>query len=153
MPALNAGGLRALPADKLAQGSGSLNFVRQLGGAFGVNLLSVVIDRRSSFHGDALAQAMTASNAAAAESINGCRYCLPIGANPFGNRLPEGVNPGSMYYLESILVPKAQLFAYQDGFYVVAVFFCLAIIPAWFMRGKPRSAAAAKPIAAKASGS
>ncbi len=53
-----------------------------------------------------------------------------------------------MAYLEIMLVPKAQLFAYQDGFIVVAIFFCLAIIPAWFMRGKPRSAVAAKPAAA-----
>jgi DHA2 family multidrug resistance protein len=148
MPALNAGGLRALPADKLAQGSGSLNFVRQLGGAFGVNLLSVVIDRRSSFHGDALAQAMTASNAAAAESINRLAIIVGHWGNPFGSRLPQGVDPSSMAYLESMLVPKAQLFAYQDGFFVVAIFFFLAIIPAWFMRGKPRSTVAAKSIAA-----
>ncbi|XBS71576.1 MFS transporter [Acerihabitans sp. KWT182] len=150
MPALNAGGLRALPADKLAQGSGSLNFVRQLGGAFGVNLLSVVIDRRSSFHGDALAQAMTASNAAAAESINRLSIIVGHWGNPFGSRLPEGVDPSSMAYLESMLVPKAQLFAYQDGFFVVAVFFFLAIIPAWFMRGKLRAAAPVKPVAVRA---
>jgi MFS family permease len=139
LPALNAGGLRALPADKLAQGSGSLNFVRQLGGAFGVNLLSVIIDRRTSFHGDALAQALTADNAAAAESINRLLVLFTHWGNPFGTRLPEGVHPGSMYYLESMLVPKAQLLAYQDGFYVVAVFFFLALIPAWFMRGKNRA--------------
>ena len=40
-PALNAGALRALPAELLAQGSGAVNFVRQLGGALGVNLISV----------------------------------------------------------------------------------------------------------------
>lgn len=134
LPALNAGALRALPADKLAQGSGSLNFVRQLGGAFGVNLLSVIIDRRTIFHGDALAQALTAANATAAESIGRLGLLYSHWGNPFGNRLPEGVNPGAMVFLENMLVPKAQLFAYQDGFYVVAVFFTLAIIPAWFMR-------------------
>ncbi|TKI06527.1 DHA2 family efflux MFS transporter permease subunit [Martelella alba] len=145
LPALNAGGLRALPPDKLAQGSGSLNFIRQLGGAFGVNVLSVVIDRRTTFHGDALAQALTADNAAAAEAINRLSILFSHWGNPFGTRLPEGVPPGAMSYLESMLVPKAQMFAYQDGFYVVAIFFFLAIIPAWFMRGKARSGINAEP--------
>lgn len=145
LPALNAGALRALPADKLAQGSGSLNFVRQLGGAFGVNLLSVIIDRRTIFHGDALAQALTAANATAAESISRLALLFSHWGNPFGSRLPEGVNPGSMAYLETMLVPKAQLFAYQDGFYIVAVFFFAAIVPAWFMRGQGRPASELQP--------
>src|SRR3546814_9687269 len=67
LPALNAGALRALPDSQLAQGSGSVNFVRQLGGAFGVNLLAIFVERRTTFHGDALAQTITAANPAAVE--------------------------------------------------------------------------------------
>jgi hypothetical protein len=36
MPLLNAGALSVLPSGMLAQGTGTINFVRQLGGAFGV---------------------------------------------------------------------------------------------------------------------
>ncbi len=140
LPALNAGALRALPHDRLVQGSGSLNFVRQLGGAFGVNLLSVLIDRRTIFHGDALAQALTPANSAAIEALTRLGMIFSHWGNPFGNRLPTGVNPGSMAYLETVLVPKARLFAYQDGFYVVAIVFFLAIIPAFIMgRGSTTS--------------
>ncbi len=32
-----------------------MNFTRQLGGAFGVNLLAVALERRTAFHGEALA--------------------------------------------------------------------------------------------------
>jgi EmrB/QacA subfamily drug resistance transporter len=140
LPALNAGALRALPPDRLTQGSGSLNFVRQLGGAFGVNLLSVLIDRRTIFHGDALAQALTPANSAAIEALTRLGIIFSHWGNPFGNRLPTGVHPGSLAFLETVLVPKARLFAYQDGFHVVAVVFLLAIVPAFFMgRGSKAS--------------
>jgi DHA2 family multidrug resistance protein len=133
LPALNAGALRALPAEKLAQGSGSLNFVRQLGGALGVNLLSVIIDRRTTFHGAALAQALTPDNDAANTSIRRLGLLYSHWGNPFGERFQQGIHPGALEFLERELTAKAQWLAYQDGFYVVAIFFFLAIIPAIFM--------------------
>lgn len=141
LPALNAGALRALPRDRLAQGSGSLNFVRQLGGAFGVNLLSVLIDRRTAFHGDALAQALTPANSAGIEALTRLSVLFSHWGNPFGNRLPTGIHAGSMGFLETVLVPKARLIAYQDSFYVVAIVFFLAIIPAYVMGGRSKTSA------------
>jgi hypothetical protein len=35
--------------------------------------------------------------------------------------------------LSRTIIPKAQMFAYQDGFMVLALVFLLAIIPAWMM--------------------
>jgi EmrB/QacA subfamily drug resistance transporter len=135
-PALNAGALRALPAELLAQGSGAVNFVRQLGAALGVNLLSVLVDRRTIFHGDALAQAMTPATSAASAAVQQLSLIEAHWGNPFGTRLPTGVPPAIMSYLEAMLVPKAQLLAYQDGFIVVAVMFFIALLPAWLMRRK-----------------
>jgi MFS family permease len=136
MPALNAGALRALPPELLAQGSGSLNFVRQLGGVLGVNLLSVLVDMRMTFHGDALAQAITPATSAAGAAISQLSRLLLHWGNPFGTRLPTGAPPITMTYLESMLVPKAQMLAYQDGFYVVAIMFFVAVLPALLMRGQ-----------------
>ncbi|KAA0887986.1 DHA2 family efflux MFS transporter permease subunit [Oryzomonas rubra] len=137
-PSLNAGALRALPHELLAQGSGALNFIRQLGGAMGVNLLSVLIDRRTTFHGDALAQAMTPASAAASNAVQQLGLMLTHWGNPFGTRLPSGAPPAAMNYLERILVPKAQWLAYQDGFHVVAVMFFAALLPALLMRRRAR---------------
>jgi len=136
MPALNAGALRALPPELLAQGSGSLNFVRQFGGVLGVNLLSVLVDMRMTFHGDALAQAITPATSAAGAAISQLSRLLLHWGNPFGTRLPTGAPPITMTYLESMLVPKAQMLAYQDGFYVVAITFFVAVLPALLMRGQ-----------------
>ena len=138
-PALNAGALRALPSEQLAQGSGAVNFVRQFGGALGVNLLSVVIDRRTTFHADALAQAVTPATAAASEAVQRLGPMLAHWGNPFGSRMPANAPPVAMAYLNSMLVPKAQLLAYQDGFLVVAMVFAAALLPAWLMcRGRRR---------------
>ncbi len=56
IPSLSAGALRALPLAQISQGSGALNFIRQLGGAFGVNLFSVLLDRRTNTHFHALSE-------------------------------------------------------------------------------------------------
>ena len=47
IPALNVGAVQALAGTELAYASSAVNFVRQLGGAAGVNLLAVVLEWRS----------------------------------------------------------------------------------------------------------
>ncbi len=46
IPGLNAGALRLLPPGMEAAGSGAVNFFRQLGGAFGVTLLALLLEAR-----------------------------------------------------------------------------------------------------------
>src|SRR3546814_8120470 len=65
MPSLNAGALKALPMTQLGQGSGAINFVRQLGGAFGVNLLSIALERRSQLYVDSFTAAQHAGRSEA----------------------------------------------------------------------------------------
>lgn len=50
MPALNIGGLRALSQAQTHQGSAVINFARQLGGAFGVNLFALLLEWRVGAH-------------------------------------------------------------------------------------------------------
>jgi len=47
IPALNVGAVQSLAGSELAYASAAVNFVRQLGGAIGVNVLAVVLDWRS----------------------------------------------------------------------------------------------------------
>jgi len=47
IPALNVGAVQSLTGSELAYASSAINFVRQLGGAVGVNLLAVVLEWRS----------------------------------------------------------------------------------------------------------
>ncbi|MEQ8797817.1 MAG: DHA2 family efflux MFS transporter permease subunit [Salinisphaeraceae bacterium] len=50
LPALNLDALRGLPDGLMHQGSGVINFARQLGGAFGVNLFALLLDWRVRQH-------------------------------------------------------------------------------------------------------
>ncbi|MFP6848786.1 MAG: DHA2 family efflux MFS transporter permease subunit [Pseudomonas sp.] len=51
LPALSTGSLDILSSEELAQGAGAITFVRQLGGAFGVNLLTFFLEWRHSAEG------------------------------------------------------------------------------------------------------
>jgi DHA2 family multidrug resistance protein len=46
IPALNVGAVQSLTGNELAQASSAINFLRQLGGAAGVNLLAVFLEHR-----------------------------------------------------------------------------------------------------------
>ena len=46
MPALTTGALDALDREQVPHGAGAITFVRQLGGAFGVNLLTFFLEWR-----------------------------------------------------------------------------------------------------------
>ena len=68
-PAISSGALKVLPPHLIGQGSGASNFARQLGGAFGVNLLTVFIERRTIMHADALAATQTSDNSTTIELL------------------------------------------------------------------------------------
>ncbi len=75
IPALNAGAVQGLPLGQIAQGAGALNFVRQLGGAFGTSLLSLVLQWRMASHqGELAASVDTAASAldAATRAFDDC---------------------------------------------------------------------------------
>ena len=59
LPALSTGSLDILSQEELAQGAGAITFVRQLGGAFGVNLLTFFLEwRHAREGGDAPGEAL-----------------------------------------------------------------------------------------------
>ncbi|MEX0730219.1 MAG: DHA2 family efflux MFS transporter permease subunit [Aquisalimonadaceae bacterium] len=51
---INAGALRILDYSQVSQGAGAVSFARQIGGALGVNLLSLILDRRTLYHARAM---------------------------------------------------------------------------------------------------
>lgn len=51
IPSLNLGAMRALPPELISAGAGVNNFLRQLGGAVGVNLVGIVLEWRLQAYG------------------------------------------------------------------------------------------------------
>jgi MFS transporter, DHA2 family, multidrug resistance protein len=127
-PSLNVAALRALKPEHLSQGAGMINFARQLGGAFGVNLLSVTLDRRTFFHSDTFTATQTAANGATAEVLRTIQGLLARSGVP-----EDLLASGSLNYLGRLLHAQAYTFGFRDSFLVVALVFTVALIPAWIM--------------------
>lgn len=129
MTSLNAGALGALPPQLLGQGSGAINFVRQLGGALGVNLLSIVLEQRSQLYAHAFTASQDAANGATAAFLLGlASLYAKLG-------LPEAMaRAGSLEFLGRTIAAQASMMAFRDSFLVVAVIFVLALLPAGLMR-------------------
>jgi len=131
-PALNLAALRSLRPELLGQGAGMINFARQLGGAFGVNLLSMILDRRTFFHSDTLTALQTPGNSATAELLRQIELTLAqAGASA------ELQSSGALNYLGRVIYAQAYTMGFRDSFLIVAVVFTLGLIPA-LMMGRAR---------------
>jgi EmrB/QacA subfamily drug resistance transporter len=129
MPALNAGALSVLPSAMLAQGTGTINFVRQLGGAFGVSLLAATTEVRFAFHADTLAVTQTAGNGTTLELVS-----RVAGLDSSWGVPVTQTSAGALNYLGQMVAAQAQSQAYGDGFALVAIVFWVGILPAMWMR-------------------
>jgi EmrB/QacA subfamily drug resistance transporter len=129
MPSLNAGALRALPPEWLGQGSGAINFVRQLGGALGVNGLSIALERRSQLYVHAFTDSQDAANGATAQLLRG------VSGLYAQSGVPEAIRQaGAFDYLGHVISAQASMMGFRDGFLIVAAMFLLALLPAFMMR-------------------
>jgi EmrB/QacA subfamily drug resistance transporter len=61
LPSLNLAAMRSLEMNLVTQGSSTINFMRQLGGAVGVNLIGIFLQWRLSAHGVTTADAANAA--------------------------------------------------------------------------------------------
>ena len=134
-PSLNLAALRPLRQEQLTQGAGMINFARQLGGAFGVNALSITLDRRTMHHSDAFTSTQSASNSATAELLHQVQSLLAQAGNS-----PDIVNAGALHYLGRVLQAQASTAGFQDCFLACGVIFTVALIPAWIMGMQRRAA-------------
>jgi len=132
-PSLNVAAMRAVRTEHLGQGAGMINFCRQLGGAFGVNLLSVMLDRRTFLHSDALATLQTAANSTTVELLRHIQNLLSQAGAP-----PELQASGALHFLDRVIYAQAYTMGFRDSFLICGAAFVLALIPAWIMGRAPR---------------
>ena len=133
LPALNTAALRALSPEELNKGSGTMNFLRQLGGAFGVCGLVVVMEQRTQFHADALVATQTPENTISQGLLNQVGQLL----GEFG--VPEAIRgSGALHYLGDIVSAQASTLGFKDGFLIISAVYVIAMLPAWILgRSKP----------------
>jgi MFS family permease len=127
-PSLNAAAINPLPLALLPQGSGAINFMRQLGGAFGVNIISLAMQQRLALHQDALNATQAWDNAATRElmrlTILELQHVGMIGYRGFET---------SFGYVTGIVAAQSSMLMYRDMFYLIGA---LSLLPAAFIAGR-----------------
>jgi len=136
-PTLIATALRTLQSQLLRQGAGMINFCRQMGGAFGVNLLSVMLDRRTFYHSSALTSEETSGNSATRQLLDAIGQLLEQAGAP-----PDLQSAGALHYLGKVVYAQGYTLAFRDCFLIVSAFFVIALIPAWIVGRRRRNAVA-----------
>lgn len=134
MPNMNVGAMRALPPALLGHGAGSINFCRMLGGAFGINLISILLERRTQFHGDMLNTQVDGTG-----MVLEARRTLEALYAQAG--IPEMIRRDAAYdFITRMIEAQANLLGFRDAFLVVAVICLVAILPGLTLRQKPPGA-------------
>jgi DHA2 family multidrug resistance protein len=124
-PSLNSSSLKALPADKVRQGAGIANFMRQLGGAFGINLMVAFFEIRTRFHADALTATQAWGNKTTERLLVLVEQLMQRSGLPYQQQ-----KAGALEYLGTMMHAEAQTMAFSDTFIVVGGVALLALIPA-----------------------
>ncbi len=132
MPSLTVSAVSTLKPELLSQGSGALNFSRNLGGAIGVNLLALTLERRTAFFSDAFAGLQTPDNAATLQIMTQLGHLLGQLGWPF-----EMTPAGALYLVGRSVYSQASMMAYGDVFLLVAVVYFATMIPALLLRDRP----------------
>lgn len=136
LPSLNSGALRVLTHEQVGQGSGNINFTRQLGGAVGVSLLSVYLERQTTLYGQAINALQTGTHAAADTlTLIGARLMQAGLLDDFSQSLRQ---PAAYQFFSNMIAAKARMMGFRESFLLAAVVFALGILPAWFMRVRKR---------------
>ena len=145
MPALQMGALQQIEAVKLTQASGAFSFIRQMGGVFGVNLSSVILDHRTSFHFQSLADTQRYDNGLTTSSL----VLLEGYAKALGH---VGVESWSMALaqLGMLVHAEALIVGFRDSFLLLASVFVLALFPVWLLRPRARTPIGPAPAVAPA---
>ena len=132
-PSLNAAAINPLSLDLIAHGSGTINFLRQLGGAFGVNLISMTMQSQTAEHWSALNSTQTWDNAATMElmrlNMEQLRQLGLIGYQGYES---------SFNYIRDVIDFQVTVLVYRDAFGFVALATLLSLIPGLFIAGNSR---------------
>ncbi|MEE3093768.1 MAG: hypothetical protein VX340_06685, partial [Pseudomonadota bacterium] len=97
-------------------------------GSLGTNAWVVFVDQRTFYHSEGLAMTQDASNASSRELLDGVVRLL----NEAG--VAEAVQePGALHYLGEVVYAQGITRAFQDGFWILAIVYLLALIPAWIL--------------------
>jgi DHA2 family multidrug resistance protein len=131
---LTAMGLSGLKGKDMAQGVGLNNMIRQLGGSFGVALMTTFIHNRMALHRVNLLSRINVYDSATQERLG--MYSQAFVA--------KGSNPAAASQMANVamdgtIIRQSMLMSYMDCFWIIGIFF-LCCIPLIIFQRKSRNA-------------
>ncbi|MCH9672598.1 MAG: DHA2 family efflux MFS transporter permease subunit [Gammaproteobacteria bacterium] len=131
-PPLRTAAVRALRPELLARGSGTLNFFRQLGGAFGISALVIAVEQRTQVHSAAFSATQTSANETSRVLIGEVEKLLSQAG------VAQAVQQdGAINYLGRVIHAQATSLAFQDAALLISAVFIVTVLPAMLLaKGK-----------------
>lgn len=132
MSPANTTAVRAVPQHLLASATGGVSFLMQAGGAFGVNLLAVLLQRRMLFHGEHLVSEMNEANS---EFLY--QHALQAQALETTGMPQLTAFTSAFQNISQQIASEATELAFRDCFYVIMLWFVL-VFSAVFLMPRPK---------------
>lgn len=124
-PSLVNATLGAVPPRSINMASGLLNVTRQLGGSFGISILSTLLATREDFHKSIYSSAVTYGSFGTRSALAGAEALLrSVGQDV------ASAKTNAFSLVDMMVRKQASVAAFQDSFYLVGLLFLAAIIPA-----------------------
>jgi len=121
-----------IPKEKMGQASGLINVLRQIGGSFGVALLSTLLTTRVIYHSQVFGESLDQNSPAFKGVMTNISHFI---VHNTGSTLASASQQGS-YLLMSHLNRQAFVQAISDDFLIATVFTLISVIPVFFLRVK-----------------
>ena len=132
--------LSGLRGPAIAQGSGLTNMARQLGGSFGVALITTFITKRSWIHRNHLLSYVSEYDPSLRERLAAITHGLMAKGSTLAQARQQAVGA-----IEGTVVRQTFLLTYMDAFRIVGIFF-LACIPLLLLFKRRRGGPVAVPL-------
>jgi DHA2 family multidrug resistance protein len=126
-----------IPIQKMAQASGLVNVIRQIGGSFGVAVFGTILTRRTIYHAALYGQQIDPSSASLQQTLARLQYfAIARTGGTASTALAR-----ARVQLGSFVANQAFVRAMDDVFLIAAVIVALTAIPVFFLRSHKRARA------------
>jgi MFS transporter, DHA2 family, multidrug resistance protein len=126
--------LFSIPRQKMAQASGISNVIRQVGGSFGVALLTSIFSSRMALHSQLFGEALQSTSPVYHSVAN---HLTSYVTSVTGNVGPNAAKQ-AQYILQSNLTKQAFIESIDDDFLLAAIITVISAIPVFFLKGSKK---------------
>ena len=129
MPCVTKAALRALPPEKVRDGSAFISLIRGIGNVTGMTLLTAIFSTRADYHLSKLSETLEAASIGVQQAMSDLAKYLHMAGVPDGL---ASIKSLSMVF--QVVTEQAIIDAYNDTFLFMAVLLVISILPAALLK-------------------